>query len=36
VKGVMFLGAILLLLAGFSKLLKDIVLFIRLGQERTS
>lgn len=36
VKGVMFVGAILLLLAGFSKLLKDIVLFIRLGQERTS
>ena len=34
VKGVMLLGSTLLLLAGLSKLLKDIVIFIKLGQEQ--
>ncbi|SDW10214.1 TRAP transporter small permease subunit [Marinobacter mobilis] len=33
VKGMMVTGAVLLLLAGVSKLIKDIVLFVRLGQE---
>lgn len=33
VKGMMVTGASLLLLAGVSKLIKDIVLFVRLGQE---
>ncbi len=33
VKGMMLLGSILLLLAGFSKFLKDIMLYIRLGRE---
>nr|WP_267313323.1 TRAP transporter small permease subunit [Nitrogeniibacter mangrovi] len=33
VKGMMVLGAVLLLLAGISKLVKDIVLFHRMGQE---
>jgi TRAP-type mannitol/chloroaromatic compound transport system permease small subunit len=33
VKGVMLLGSVLILLAGISKLLKDISVFIRLGQE---
>jgi TRAP-type mannitol/chloroaromatic compound transport system permease small subunit len=33
VKGMMVLGAILLLLAGISKLAKDIVLFQRMGRE---
>lgn len=33
VKGMMVLGSVLLLLAGLSKLIKDIVLFVRLGQE---
>jgi len=36
VKGMMMLGSTLLLLAGISKLIKDIVLFIRLGQERVA
>lgn len=36
VKGMMVLGAFLLLLAGISKLIKDIVLFVRLGRERTA
>jgi TRAP-type mannitol/chloroaromatic compound transport system permease small subunit len=35
-KGMMVLGSILLLLAGISKLIKDIVLFVRLGRERTA
>tara|TARA_R110002094_G_scaffold77913_1_gene84376 strand:+ start:2410 stop:3111 length:702 start_codon:yes stop_codon:yes gene_type:complete len=35
VKGVMFLGSLLLLLAGISKLVKDIMLYIRMGQERS-
>ncbi|WP_417567658.1 TRAP transporter small permease subunit [Marinobacter sp.] len=35
-KGMMVLGSILLLLAGTSKLIKDIVLFVRLGRERTA
>lgn len=33
VKGMMLLGAVLILLAGVSKLVKDISLFIRLGRE---
>jgi TRAP-type mannitol/chloroaromatic compound transport system permease small subunit len=33
VKGVMLLGSVLILLAGISKLLKDISVFIRLGRE---
>ncbi len=33
VKGAMLLGAVLILLAGVSKLIKDIVLFRRMGQE---
>lgn len=33
VKGMMVLGSFLLLLAGISKLIKDIVLFVRLGRE---
>jgi len=33
VKGMMLLGSLLLLLAGFSKFLKDILLYIRLGRE---
>ncbi|MGO1750160.1 MAG: TRAP transporter small permease subunit [Marinobacter sp.] len=36
VKGMMLLGSTLLLLAGISKLIKDIVLFVRLGQERAA
>ncbi|MGO1693568.1 MAG: TRAP transporter small permease subunit [Marinobacter sp.] len=36
VKGMMLLGSILLLFAGISKLIKDIVLFVRLGQEHTA
>ncbi|KKN26515.1 hypothetical protein LCGC14_0874000 [marine sediment metagenome] len=36
VKGMMLLGSALLLLAGISKLIKDIVLFVRLGQERVA
>lgn len=35
VKGVMFLGSLLLLLAGISKLIKDIMLYIRMGQEKS-
>ncbi|NMT62209.1 TRAP transporter small permease subunit [Marinobacter orientalis] len=35
-KGMMVLGSVLLLLAGISKLIKDIVLFVRLGRERTA
>jgi TRAP-type mannitol/chloroaromatic compound transport system permease small subunit len=35
VKGVMFLGSVLLLLAGISKLIKDIMLFVRMGQEKS-
>ncbi len=35
VKAMMLLGSILLLLAGISKLIKDIVLFVRLGREGT-
>ncbi|MBW0147433.1 TRAP transporter small permease subunit [Marinobacter arenosus] len=35
-KGMMVLGSLLLLLAGISKLIKDIVLFVRLGRERTA
>lgn len=34
VKAMMMLGAILILLAGISKLIRDIALFIRMGQER--
>ncbi|MGP4842988.1 TRAP transporter small permease subunit [Marinobacter sp. 1Y8] len=34
VKAMMLLGAVLILLAGVSKLIKDIALFIRMGQER--
>lgn len=33
VKGAMLLGAVLILLAGVSRLLKDIALFVRLGRE---
>lgn len=33
VKGMMFLGSILILLAGFSKFIKDIMLFIRMGRK---
>ncbi|RBW48843.1 TRAP transporter small permease subunit [Marinobacter sp. F3R11] len=36
VKGMMLVGSTLLLLAGISKLIKDIVLFVRLGQERVA
>lgn len=36
VKGMMLLGSTLLLLAGISKLIKDVVLFMRLGQERVA
>ncbi len=36
VKAMMFLGAVLLLLAGISKLIKDIMLFVRMGQERAA
>ncbi len=32
VKGMMMLGAVLILLAGLSKLIKDIVLFVRMGR----
>ena len=32
VKGVLFFGSILILLAGISKLIKDVLLFIRLGR----
>jgi len=32
VKGVMLLGSFLLFMAGLSKLIKDIALFIKLGQ----
>ncbi len=32
VKGMMLLGSILLLLAGFSKFIKDIMLFVRMGR----
>ncbi|SIS54917.1 TRAP transporter small permease subunit [Neptunomonas antarctica] len=35
VKGMMFLGSVLLLLAGISKLMKDIMLFVRMGQEKS-
>lgn len=35
VKAMMLLGSILIFLAGVSKLIKDIVLFVRLGQERS-
>ncbi|PXX93625.1 C4-dicarboxylate ABC transporter permease [Marinobacter vulgaris] len=35
-KGMMVVGSVLLLLAGTSKLIKDIVLFVRLGRERTA
>ncbi|MFT6916824.1 MAG: TRAP-type mannitol/chloroaromatic compound transport system permease small subunit [Motiliproteus sp.] len=35
VKGMMFLGSLLLLLAGISKLIKDIMLFVRMGQEKS-
>ena len=34
VKGVMLLGALLLFLAGLSKLIKDIAMFIKLGREQ--
>jgi TRAP-type mannitol/chloroaromatic compound transport system permease small subunit len=33
VKGIMVLGALLLLMAGISKLTKDIILYRRLGAE---
>ncbi|MAA66756.1 MAG: C4-dicarboxylate ABC transporter permease [Alteromonadaceae bacterium] len=33
VKAMMLLGAVLILLAGISKLIKDIALFVRMGQE---
>ncbi|RRJ82440.1 TRAP transporter small permease subunit [Aestuariirhabdus litorea] len=36
VKGMMFVGSSLILLAGISKLIKDIIVFIRLGQEARS
>ena len=36
VKGMMVLGSVLLLLAGISKLIKDIVLFVRLGRGCTA
>lgn len=36
VKGVMLLGSVLLMLAGISKLIKDIILYIRMGQEASS
>ncbi|AOY90009.1 C4-dicarboxylate ABC transporter permease [Marinobacter salinus] len=35
-KGMMVLGSLLLLLAGTSKLIKDLVLFVRLGRERNA
>lgn len=35
-KGMMVVGSVLLLLAGISKLTKDIVLFVRLGRERAA
>ncbi len=35
VKGMMFLGSLLLLLAGISKLVKDIMLYVRMGQEKS-
>ena len=35
VKGMMFLGSVLLLLAGISKLVKDIMLYIRMGQGKS-
>lgn len=35
VKGMMLLGSILILLAGISRLIKDIVLFVRMGREGT-
>ncbi|MBP0048591.1 TRAP transporter small permease subunit [Marinobacterium sp. AK62] len=35
VKGMMLLGAVLILLAGLSKLIKDIALFVRMGREDT-
>lgn len=35
VKGMMLLGSVLILLAGISKLIKDIALFVRLGREAT-
>ena len=31
VKGVMLLGSVLILLAGISKLIKDVALFVRMG-----
>ena len=33
VKGMMLLGSLLILLAGVSKLIKDIALFVRMGRE---
>ncbi|GGO84848.1 hypothetical protein GCM10011348_32020 [Marinobacterium nitratireducens] len=33
VKGVMLLGSVLILLAGISKLIKDVALFVRMGRE---
>ena len=36
VKGMMVLGAILLILAGLSKLIKDIQLFVRTGGGKTA
>ncbi|GAA0790339.1 TRAP transporter small permease subunit [Marinobacterium sediminicola] len=33
VKGMMLLGSVLILLAGISRLIKDIVLFVRMGRE---
>jgi TRAP-type mannitol/chloroaromatic compound transport system permease small subunit len=33
VKGMMLLGAVLILLAGISKLIKDVALYVRLGRE---
>lgn len=35
-KGMMVVGSLLLLFAGISKLIKDVVLFVRLGRERTA
>lgn len=35
VKGMMLLGSVLILLAGLSKFIKDIMLFIRMGKEET-
>lgn len=36
VKGLMTLGSLLILLAGVSKLIKDILLYIQMGKERTA